>query len=258
MKQSLEKAIESSRKGYIDGYDEIDRIFTGLLEMPMEQFGGVSYNEAIHRIDAMLKCWEITPNEMIRSALTAGDFFGFIQELKDDPIIYTPEETEICLRCYYSYLACLEEQLRYSENNTVKLFMSCSAKSFFMYTWEKPGCVGGEIHFQRFKERVEETMSFSIDGRITIREYLKRLFEFQGKRWRPNQFISEFEKKIRDSYDEFAYFIFDGTEQIYPDMFDVEVLMEKYKHSILEKDNDTDERYKKSAMFLQCCNKACR
>lgn len=238
MKQSLEKAIGSSHKGYIDGYNEIDRIFTKLLEMPMEQFGGIPQDSLVKRINALLDWWDITPTEKTRSALTVGEFFGLVKELEDDP----SEDTELDRRFCYLFILCLEEQLQKSENDTARLFRYFSINDFLRYAAKKAGrSKSGITNFYRiFKRDVKKTMGFTINEGTTIREYMKKLWEIQAQRWCPNKPISEFEEQIRDSYDEFAYLILESSKLAFPSLFDHKAIKLKYDGISCEKDDDKE------------------
>lgn len=234
MKQPLEKAISSSQKGCIYDHDEIDKSFTRLLETPAVQLIGSDRNYTIQNIDSLFICWNIDPNEKMRSALTVGEFWGFAKGFQNDPSDDTPQMQAISLRCYYAFLYTIEEQLRCSKNTAVKLFRFCSLKSFYFYTLKKAGRSAGESKFEQFKECLSQTMSFSVTDTTTIGEYLDRLYKFQCTCWLPSRLISDYENQIRGSYDAFAFLILDGTEQICPDMFDVQALKEKYKSIAFE------------------------
>lgn len=244
MKRSIEQITASSQKGYIDDYDEIDHIFTKLIEKPMEKLGGIKHQVAILQIDSLMECWEITPNANIRSALSVGEYLGLVKALDDDPMVETEKLMELAKRCYYNFLSHLEIQLKQAEesNDTLRLLFSCSINDFLRYAAKKSGrSKGGITNFYRiFGRDVKSTMKTPIKENTTIREYMKKLLDFQRKQWIPNQPISEFEKEIRESYDEFAYLFLESAKLAFPDLFDTKAVLLKYKGISDEVNNDND------------------
>lgn len=230
MKRSLEKATAASRKGYIDDHDEIDSIFTKLLAIPIEKLGGIDIRDTGSQIDFLLNCWYITSDENVRSELTTGEFLALIKGLNDEPILETPEEEELSQQCYYSLLSCLEDHLRLASNNTAQLFLCCGINDFLRYAAEKAGRsrIGITNFYRIFKRDVYNTMGFTITDSTTLREYAEKLLEFQCRRWIPNRPVSEFEREIRESYDEFAYLILESSKLAFPDMFDIKAITAKY------------------------------
>ena len=153
MKQPLEKAISSSRKGCIDDHDEIDKIFTKLIEMPMVQLGGAKYKYVLNQITSLLTCWEMPSDDTVISSITVGEFLGLTKNLKDDPTVYLPAEIEISRRCYYAFLCDIEQQIQQSENCTVRLFRYFSINAFLHYAAQKTGCSNSKINsfYRAFK-----------------------------------------------------------------------------------------------------------
>lgn len=236
MKQSLEKATASSQKGYIDSNDEIDKIFTKLIEMPMVQLGGAKYKYVLNQITSLLTCWEMPSDDTVISSITVGEFFGLVKELKDDPIIYSPEETELSRRCYYAFLFGIEQQLQNSENCTARLFRYFSINAFLQYSVQKTGCSKSKINsfYRVFRRDVKHTMNFPIEDGTTIQQYMEKLLMHQRRSWIPNQPIADFEKEIQESYDEFAYLVFESAKLTFPKMFDSRSIIRKYKDPVSE------------------------
>lgn len=251
MKQPLEKAISSSRKGCIDDHDEIDKIFTKLIEMPMVQLGGAKYKYVLDQITSLLTCWEMPSDDTVISSITVGEFFGLVKELKDDPTVYLPAEIEISRRCYYAFLFGIEQQLQQSENCTVRLFRYFSINAFLHYAAQKTGCSKSKTNsfYRVFRRDVKHTMGLSIEDDTTIQEYMKKLFMFQRKSWMPNQPISDFEKEIRESYDEFSYLVFESAKLTFPEMFDTETIIRKYKDPVSEICNEPERNDEQWQIF---------
>ena len=251
MKQSLEKATASSQKGYIDSNDEIDKIFTKLIEMPMVQLGGAKYKYVLNQITSLLTCWEMPSDDTVISSITVGEFFGLVKELKDDPIIYSPEETELSRRCYYAFLFGIEQQLQNTENYTARLFRYFSINAFLHYAAQKAGCSNSKINsfYRVFRRDVKHTMGLSIEDDTTIQEYMKKLFMFQRRSWIPNQPIADFEKEILESYDEFSYLVFESAKLTFPKMFDTETIIRKYKDPVSEICNEPERNDEQWQIF---------
>lgn len=108
-----------------------------------------------------------------------------------------------------------------------------SEKGYFDHPAEKPGYDGVDLSniYRRFRIELRRATSIVFDETTTIGSFLKDLKKIESKPWIPDLSISDYEKKMRDSYELLIDFMIDYFKKAYPEHFNIDNIIEKYKLS---------------------------
>lgn len=231
MKQSFEKATEASEKGYFDDPDEISEIFTKLINMKADDFQ-CKLNNALLDLNKLLMEGYKVEIEQNRHNVTYAETICMIDNIRyeEDLEGCSDEQREV----YVTRTASDVRHILKSASEsviTVKLFMAVTVKGYFDHLAEKLGYdgVGRSNIYRRFRVDLRRATRIVLDETTTIGSFLKDLEKIQSKPWIPDLSISDYEKKMRDSYELLIDFMITYFKKAYPEHFNINNIIEKYK-----------------------------
>ena len=220
MGTSLDKLIRNSLRGYIDDPGEIDELFTKLLNKKVGEFSGSAKEGTLKSAKDFMddfqmaseRCAELTYADLL--CLTDG-----ILTRPDYPIIDKDTRVDI----FQTMLHLIRSLLMTSAKTDpeVRLFMSVTVSGYFRYLAKKSGA---EDPYNAFMMRVDMNMDYSLSEDTTIGTYLEKLERFQSRRWLPCRPIIQFEKDIRNGFDDLGFLLIKHVRKAFPEYFDIDKL----------------------------------
>lgn len=229
MGESLERAIKTSLKGYIDDYDDIDEIMTRLLNVTAD---GFCFDEdkrkpLINMLYATMETFDISTER--KGEVTYGEMICLIDEQKNDSCIAS-DGRELCEEIRRMLASNFKDMLLWAErsNTTVKLFLSVTVKGFLDYLAKRAGWSGGNALYRKLRSSSFNYLKKHIESDTTIRKFFEDVSKFQAKGWNPFYSIKEYEKNILNSFDDIVFLLIDCFEIGFPEVFDLNKIKEKY------------------------------
>lgn len=228
---SLEKAIETSVKGYIDDPDEISRIFTKLINMKADDFHCDLKEMLLERNQTLMEGYKVEIkknryNVTYAETLCMTDNIRYEEDLDG----CSDEQREIYVIRFTSDMRYLLKSAS-SNIRIVKLFMAVTVKGYLDHLAEKMGYSekGRSNLYHRFRADLRRAAGIVLDETTTIESFFKELESFHAKAWLPDLSISDYEKGMRDSYGLLHDFMIGYFKEAYPECFDIDSIVEKYQ-----------------------------
>lgn len=226
---TIESITKASRKGYIDDYDDIDKIVSRLATIPIEQLSNDCTNIILGVIRDFMEDNEMNPDR--HREITFGETLCIIGSFYSCGA-YTHLGMEWCMDTSMSVLCHIRIMMVsvQSANTTMRLFMSMAVSSYLEYLAMKMGQQGKSIKklITRFKKSIKHHVDFDITETTTIKELLDKLDAYQRRCWIPRKPIKDFENEIRTSYDDLYCFLVGHFKEAFPEYFDLNNLKNKY------------------------------
>lgn len=243
---TIEKAVSSSLKGYIDDPEDIDEIISRLLIIRFKDLMPKENSNSPKVLGIMITDYGAAEEQLGNVSL--AEMLCMINGVRNSPVYPEIEgiaRPNLCA-LFMSHLANVLMSAGRT-NTTVHLFMFITVSSYFNFLGTKVG-VGRQRAknlFQNFRSRVRRNMEFTMEPDTTIGKLLKELTRFQQRQWNPCRRIKSFEKSIMNSFDHLYELLIKHFQKAYPECFDLDELRRKY--AVTDKDDvswDNDDEFK--------------
>lgn len=224
MGTSLDKLICNSLRGYIDDPGEIDELFTKLLNRKVGEFSGSAKEGALNIAKDFMDDFQMASERC--AELTFADLLCLTNGILNSPGYPVPEvDTRID---FFQTMLHLVRSLLMTSARTdpeVRLFMSVTVSSYVRYLAQKSG---EDDRYKTFVRNVCENMGFTLSEDTTIGTYLEKLETFQSRRWLPCRPIIQFEKDIRNGFDDLSFLLIQHVKSAFPEYFDIFNLQKRF------------------------------
>lgn len=240
MGESLNRAISSSIKGYIDDYNDIDEIIDRLLNTTADYFNCENDGRSLlNKVTKTLMEFYDFPKER-KGELTYGEMLCIIDEQRKEPYTSSDgrvirEEASMMLAGYLINILLSAEKT----NATIKLFMSATVKGYLDYLDKKGShSEGSRKHlFRRLYARTNRYLYEPIDTLTTVKKFLNQMSKYQSQGWNPFNSITEYEEKMRFCYQDLIFFMLDCFKPAFPEVFDFSRITDKYENVQFEQED---------------------
>lgn len=229
MGKSLDKAISTSLKGYIEDYDDIDEIMTRLLNVTADEFNCDKERRYMLNdiLEISMETFDISTRR--KGEVTYGDLLCLINGQKNESCIAS-DGRELCKEILRMYATNLKTILLWSEmsNTTIKLFLSVTVKGYLDYLAKRAGWKSGNNLYRKLRSKSIHYLNKHIESDTTIRQFFDSVSRFQSLPWSPIHSIKDYEANIIRSYDDIVYLMIECFELGFPEVFDLNKIKDKY------------------------------
>ena len=226
---TLENAVRSSMKGYIDDPDDIEEILSGLIKITVDELSSPKCKPSLEILKYLMTDYGSTDEQL--KNVTYAEMLCLIDGVLHSP--YYPETDDAerqklsaFFLAHYRFLLASAEKT----NTAVQLFVSISVRGYFDYLVKRTdGSKSAAINrFRLFKHCVRYHMNFTLTETTTIKSLLEESTRYQQRPWNPCSPIKSFEQGIVDSYQDIYVFLIEHFKEAFPECFDLDKIRKKY------------------------------
>lgn len=232
MDTSLDALMRNSLRGYIDDPEEIDELFTKLLNKKVSQFSGSEKENTLNLLRDLMDDFDMASDR--NSELTYADMLCLTDGILNSPS-YPILEVDTRIDFFQTTLHLIRVLLMTCAKTDleVRLFMSVTVKAFFRYLAKKSGA---DDQYKIFARNVCGNMDLTLTEDTTIGSYLDKLERFQSRRWLPCNSIIQFEQDIRSGFDDLSFLLIQHVKSAFPEYFSIYDLQKRFPMISLDED----------------------